>query len=193
MPKNALPIILLIVVVFAALWFVDSPPEQFQPSPQQEEGKPVLVRYINNVETTQFNQLGQREHFFKATRVNHRRVLNDDSKQPGTAEIFKPNVTLFKNGVINWTIQSQFGESQLGDELIFLREKVLVEQLSPTKGWTITTSSLWIDPNTQEANTDAPVKLSTAGLLSTGTGMSASFIDENFKVLANTETIYETQ
>ncbi len=197
MPRNLLFIILLIVVVFASLRFIDSPPKQFQSSPEPEEGSSVLVGYINAVKTTQYNVQGLPDHHFEAARVNHRTIPSSNDNEQQMAEIAEPDVTLYENGQRQWHLRAQRGESHLGDDIIFLQDNVVVEQLATqqtveSETWTIYTNSLAIDPQSKQANTDDPVEITSANILGTGTGMNANFATGEIHVLADTKTYYET-
>ena len=191
MTRNALSILLLIAVIFAALWMLDSPPAQFQSRPQVDESKSVLAKYIDNVETIQFDTQGLQEHYVKAARVEHRIHNLDQDNEIGQALLNSPDVLLLREGVPYWHIQAKNGESTLGDERINLTEDVQIKQLTAVNGWTMTTSSLWIEPDNQIAHTDDLVELKSTGIVSKGIGMNANFNDETIEVLADTETIYE--
>lgn len=198
MPRNLLFIILLIVVVFASLQLIESPPKQFQSSPEPEAGKPVLIGYLNAVKTTQYNQQGLRDHHFEAARVNHRATILEEEYQQQSAELASPDVTIFEHGQRQWHLRAKRGESQSDNAIIFLQDDVIAEQFSTPQmestsdTWTIKTNSLAIDTQTKDAYTEDRVELTSANIRGTGTGMKANLGKGDIHVLADTKTYYET-
>jgi LPS export ABC transporter protein LptC len=192
MPRNFTSIVLLGVVIVAALWFLDSPPPQFQSSPEPASDAFVLTQYFNNIDTVQYNSQGLPEQRFQSKRIEHQTLAGTDSvDEKGRALMQLPDISFYQDGEVRWRINSLSGESNLNEEKIHLQNQVALNQLGRDDAWSIETESLWIDPSQQTAHTEAPVKLQTRGILSTGVGMKADLIEESIEVLADTKTYYD--
>ena len=193
MPRNFVSILLLIAVILAAIWLLDSPLPQFQSQAEPDPDALTLVQFFDNMHTLQFDQAGVLQQDFFAQRVEHRRILTD-TEGSGKAYLEAPHIVFYEEGAAIWNVKADKGQTELvnpTDNPLFLQHNVTLEQSGNEDPAQILTDSLWVNPDSKRIYTDALVELRAPGLVSTGRGLEANVEQEVITILGETKTRYE--
>ena len=193
MPRNFISLLLVAVVIVAGLWFLQSPPPQFQSKPETDLEKPTVVQYFDGMNTVQFNVDGQMDQRFESRRVEYRKLLADESANT-TVLLSQPDYIFYVDGKAKWHIQAETGQTEIDkneEKPVYLEQNVNLQQISGENPAQINTQKLWFNPTDKLAYTDDYVELRAPGLISTGKGLNADVEQEVITILAETKTHYE--
>ncbi len=152
--------------------------------------------YMNGLKLYNYNEQGVLKDFISA--VSWKFI-----PQNRYSVIEQPNITIYKNLDYLYNITADSGNlmhKNLNDkiQLIKLRSKVVIKQqyLDSSKhksGFTLNTSYLEFNPDTELATTNQQVTINKTGLLITGTGMHADLKQNQLELHQNVATKYNKQ
>ena len=141
-----------------------------------------------NFELTTMNAEGRPRYHLQARSLRH--YADDD-----TAEVNRPQLTLFRQGATSWRVSAELAHVAAGAETVLLHDQVKVERLSDNQEdkLEILTPAMQVVPAKQYAETDQPVTIVTALGVTRGVGMQADLKQEHLELLAQVRGEYAKQ
>lgn len=189
--RNILVMAMLLASTGIFLLFWLSPPEVFlaKPKPDAEE-LPKADSYMNNIDTVNFDRDGDRAYTLNATEARH---FNRGNR----LELENPDMVSFgRTGKASeqappWHVTARKGTIYNGGKRAVLSGDVYAWQAIDKGGKNeFLTSKLTIFPETNIAETNLPVTITTPQGKTTGTGMWADLNDEIFKLLSKVKGVH---
>lgn len=182
--KNVLMAIMIVVALVIFVIFWDSPPEVFLNKDKTPVAAlPQANSYMINSETRNFDEQGRlsfvlntsRGQFFK----NQNKFVMDQPrmKADGDTSAQPP-----------WRLSANTGVVFSRGEHIVLRGKVHAWQEAPTGNTDLNTSLLTYYPDSNIAETDRKVTITSPGTRITGVGMKADLEKQLFQLLAKVKS-----
>ena len=110
-----------------------------------------------------------------------------------TAELAAPHLELYREDGSITTLVSERATFYEVSEKAWLQDEVVVKNRL-TDGrvdMTLTTRDLWLDSQTEQAETEAPVEIVTKMGVTRGIGMKADMKQEKMSLLAEVRGVYE--
>ena len=189
--RNILMTAMLLATTGIFLLFWLSPPEVFLNKPIADaEELPKADSYMNHIDTVSFDRDGNRAYTLTATEARHfNRGNRLELENPHMVSFSKPKEGLEQTSP--WYVTSQKGTIYNGGKRAVLAGDVQAWQAVKKGGKNeFLTRKLTIFPDTNIAETDLPVTITTPQGKTTGTGMWADLNDEIFKLLSKVKGIH---
>ncbi|WP_444915729.1 LPS export ABC transporter periplasmic protein LptC [Microbulbifer sp. TRSA007] len=189
MMRSWLPLILVILLISAGLWFSESPPEQFlgkRPTPQQQNRAADLI--IKGAETRRFDQAGN-----LAYRVDAEQITYFQFKRRDRANLKEPRMLFYTDDQPKWATRSKRGVAFNRGKRIVLSGDVQIDELPGPNGIQLETPRITIFPDREFAETDKVVTISSGPNRTEGTGMRAYLKENRMEILSDVKSSYDTQ
>lgn len=165
---------LLLTVLAVALAWVGywSAYQSFGVGQRDTKNDPQLIDfYVENIKSWRFSNEGALVYRLSAIQLEH--VQSSD-----LTRVQQPQMVLYKAQAAPWQINSGRGEVLSGGQQVELLDGVRLKRLDDTAAPTVVESTqLTVFPEREYARTDAPVRIETAGGVTTAVGMEAFFKD----------------
>ncbi|MCO1333722.1 LPS export ABC transporter periplasmic protein LptC [Microbulbifer sp. OS29] len=187
--RSWLPLVLVILLISAGLWFSESPPEQLlgkRPTPQQQNRAADLI--IKDAETRHFDQGGN-----LAYRVDAEQITYFQFKRRDRANLKEPRMLFYQDDKPKWSTNSKRGTAFNRGEKVVLTGKVQIDELPPPGGIQLKTSKITIYPDREFAETDKVVTISSGPNRTTGKGMRAYLKEDRMEILSDVKSSYGTE
>lgn len=186
--RTWLPLLLVVMLISAGLWFSESPPEQLlgiSPTPQQHDRAAELV--IRDAKTRHFDGDGN-----LAYRVDAEQITYYQFKRRDRAVLAEPRMVFYQDDQPKWRTESRRGVAYNRGERIVLQEKVEIDELPTAGGIKLETSSLTFFPDKEFAKTDKVVIIRSGLNSTTGKGMRAYLKENRVEILSDVKSSYDT-
>ena len=170
-------------LAFALMQFWESAATPLQ-SDTAKQADDRIDYYLKQPHTTQYNKEGSLQYTLSADQLEHFEISDRGDLQ-------QPRFTTHRNQQIEWRGHSQQGIVEKGGDKVTLNNQVELKRTTPTEA-TITTESVTLFPQREQAKTALDVTLIEPGSRTTGTGMRADFKSGRIQLLDNVRGHYET-
>jgi|GEM_PF-2020815 len=187
---NTLVLLLIILLAFAYFGWHNSPQTLLgvDLGTTTKTDKTVPFAVAQNASTQHFNENGELNYTFFATKVEH---YTNAALGENYTLIYAPTIMVFQDGE-PWYIDSQRGKISQNGDLIELWEDVTIMQtLNDGDTTQLLTQTLTIEPKGKRAFTDDNVTITSAKGKLTGTGLMANFAQSTLTLLANVRGIHD--
>lgn len=190
MPRNRLPLLILLLIVSAAIALWESPPKMLSPAITDSGPQTFPVAFANNSTTRQFGEQGQLKYQFQAERVDYFQPEKSSVDEYALAQ--KPYIILYNADAPPWYIRADNGHSDANGDTVTLTDNVVVWQIDAlNKRTELTTEKLVVFPEREYAQTDKAVKIVAPEGVTTAVGMKAFFNQDRLQLLSNVRSIHE--
>ncbi|WP_323845096.1 LPS export ABC transporter periplasmic protein LptC [Microbulbifer magnicolonia] len=187
--RTWLPLVVVVLLISAGLWFSESPPQQLlgkQPTPQQQKGAADLV--IRDAKTRHFNQEGT-----LAYRVDADQITFFQFERRDRADLTEPRILFYQEHEPKWRTESRRGVAHNNGERVVLHGDVLITELPKPGGIKLNTQSITIKPREEFAETDKVVTITAGPNSTTGRGLRAFLKEDRVEILSDVKSSYETE
>lgn len=187
--RSWLPLVIVVVLISAGLWFAESPPEQLlgkRPTKQQQNLAPDLV--IRDAKTRHFNQEGT-----LAYRVDAEKITYFQFERRDRADLTEPRILFYLEHQPKWHTKSRDGVAYNNGERVVLRGDVHITEMPGPGGIRLDTQSITIKPREEYAETDKVVTISSGPNRTEGKGLRAFLKEDRVEILSEVKSTYETK
>lgn len=185
--RTWLPLLLVVALISAGLWFSESPPEELlgiRPTPQQHSRAADLV--IRDAKTRHFNEDGN-----LAYRVDAEQITYYQFKRRDRAELTEPRMLFYQDDQQKWRTESRQGAAYNRGERIVLSGDVEIDELPSPGGIKLQTPSITILPDKEFAETDRVVTISSGPNQTKGKGMRVYLDKDRVEILSDVKSNYD--
>lgn len=192
LPRNLFYVLVIsvITVLFIVLW--DSPPGTFRRIAEDKKQAPYPQTYLTGVETTQYTEKGAISYTFKADKLSlYQR--NPNRKHPSDYTLIDaPHIIMYDADKPPWHVSAKHGRANANGTVVRFWGDVLAWQEND-KGERseFSTSLLVVKPESQYAETNKPVMISTADSVTRAVGLQAFLQQNRIKLLSRVRAIHE--
>ena len=180
----------IMTVLFVMLW--DSPPVTFRHAAEDKKQAPYPQTYLTGVETTQYTEDGAISYTFKADKLSYYQ-RNPNRKHPSDYTLIDaPLITMYDADKTPWHIRAKHGRSNASGTEIRLWGDVLAwQERDKGERSELSTSLLVLKPESQYAETNKPVMISTADSVTRAVGLQAFLQERRIKLLSRVRAVHE--
>ncbi|MFA0811366.1 LPS export ABC transporter periplasmic protein LptC [Microbulbifer epialgicus] len=185
--RTWLPLLLVVTLISAGLWFSESPPEELlgiRPTPQQHDQAADLI--IRGAKTRHFNEDGN-----LAYRVDAEQITYYQFKLRDRAELTEPRMLFYQDDQPKWRTESRQGVAYNRGERLVLSGDVEIDELPTPGGIKLQTSSITILPDKEFAETDKVVTISSGPNRTIGKGMRVYLNEDRVEILSDVKSNYD--
>lgn len=140
--------------------------------------------YLTNSDSQQYDEQGLLDTSIQSLSIQHHPA--DDS-----VGLQQPWITLYQEGVPNWTISAETGLVTQEGEKVDLRDQVLI--ISSDQLTSLRTQQLFIYPNQKQAQTTQPVLLTSSTGTTSAIGLEADLNTQFIALLDKVRGQYEPE
>ncbi|MFC6632593.1 LPS export ABC transporter periplasmic protein LptC [Microbulbifer taiwanensis] len=187
--RTWLPLVIVVLLISAGLWFAESPPPQLlgkKPTPQQKRKAADLV--IRDARTRHFNREGT-----LAYRVDAEQITFFQFERRDRADLTEPRILFYQEHQPKWRTESRNGVAHNNGERVVLRGDVQINELPGPGGIQLDTQAISIKPREEYAETDKVVKITAGPNSTTGKGLRAYLKEDRVEILSDVKSSYETE
>lgn len=170
----------LSMIAIASLWMYQLTEQTASATKAENSLLPDYI--IEPIVTFRFNPQGELIDYFLAKKMIH-------FPENDTGYFTEPVLYLYENKQQIWHIKSKAGRSIQNFSTLFLQGDVWVEQTKNNS--TLTTNTLTIYPNKNQAETDDAVFVRQPGIQIRGVGMRADLTKQTVQLLSNAKGFYD--
>ncbi|MBY6191497.1 LPS export ABC transporter periplasmic protein LptC [Microbulbifer agarilyticus] len=186
--RTWLPLVIVVVLISAGLWFTESPPEQLLGKrPTQQEHNRAADLIIRDARTRHYNIDGNLAYEVDAERITFFRFARRDR-----ADLTEPRMMFYQGEDTKWRTESRKGIAFNNGQRVVLQGDVSVAEL-PQPGITLRTPKIVLKPREEFAETDKVVTITDGANVTTGKGLRADLKQDKVEILSNVESRYETR
>ncbi|MCA0901731.1 LPS export ABC transporter periplasmic protein LptC [Microbulbifer agarilyticus] len=186
--RTWLPLVIVVALISAGLWFTESPPEQLLGKrPTQQEHNRAADLIIRDARTRHYNIDGNLAYEVDAERITFFRFARRDR-----ADLTEPRMMFYQGENTKWRTESRKGIAFNNGQRVVLQGDVSVAEL-PQPGITLRTPKIILKPREEFAETDKVVTITDGANVTTGKGLRADLKQDKVEILSNVESRYETR
>lgn len=138
--------------------------------------------FLNNTTIREFNPQGVMTFTLTSREI-------EENPGDNSADIHRPELNLFRNGRLQWTISAELGTISDDGERLDLKRQVVVQ--SDDRDTVLTTPELTFFPDRKLAQTDSPVTLQTPYGMTHAIGLRAEMNDNRVELLQQVRGQYK--
>nr|WP_010132491.1 LPS export ABC transporter periplasmic protein LptC [Microbulbifer agarilyticus] len=186
--RTWLPLVIVVILISAGLWFTESPPEQLLGKrPTQQEHNRAADLVIRDARTRHYNIDGNLAYEVDAERITFFQFARRDR-----ADLTEPRMMFYQDENTKWRTESRKGIAYNNGQRVVLQGDVSISEL-PQPGITLRTPKITLKPREEFAETDKVVTITDGANVTTGKGLRADLKQDTVKILSNVESRYETR
>ncbi|WP_193165974.1 LPS export ABC transporter periplasmic protein LptC [Microbulbifer hainanensis] len=185
--RTWLPLVIVVALISAGLWFMESPPEQLvgkRPTPQEQNRAPDLV--IRDAKTRHFNQEGTLAYRVDADKITFFQFARRDR-----ADLTEPRILFYQGDQPKWRTVSRTGVAHNNGQRVVLRGDVEITEQPEPGGVRLETQQITIKPRQEYAETDKLVTITAGPNRTQGKGLRAFLKQDRVEILSDVESSYE--
>ncbi|WP_346839307.1 LPS export ABC transporter periplasmic protein LptC [Microbulbifer sp. SAOS-129_SWC] len=185
--RTWLPMVIVVALICAGLWFAESPPEQLmgkRPTRKEQNRAPDLV--IRGAKTRHFNPEGTLAYRVDADKISFFQFSRRDR-----ANLTEPRILFYQEDKPKWRTVSHSGVAYNNGQRVVLKGDVKITEQPAPGGVHLETEQITIKPRQEYAETNKVVNIIAGPNHTRGKGLRAYLKQDRVEILADVESSYE--